>query len=67
MYVLNIFRKEQGSNINIAKQKQIESELDNLPPIEDLKISVPETSCELCGEVIVDSYNFVKMNECRRQ
>ncbi|KAL2737444.1 H/ACA ribonucleoprotein complex non-core subunit NAF1 [Vespula maculifrons] len=34
-----------------SKEKELKSELDDLPPIEDLKISVSENSCDLVGEV----------------
>ncbi|EFN69795.1 H/ACA ribonucleoprotein complex non-core subunit NAF1 [Camponotus floridanus] len=44
------------------KKKQIENEFDDLPPIEDLKINVPEVLCELLGEVdkIVEQLVIVK-------
>ncbi|KAL2719052.1 H/ACA ribonucleoprotein complex non-core subunit NAF1 [Vespula squamosa] len=34
-----------------SNEKELKSELDDLPPIEDLKISVSENSCDLVGEV----------------
>lgn len=48
-----IFRKKKGNTAGTAKKKkQTENEFDDLPPIEDLKISVPEVLCDLLGEVI---------------
>lgn len=35
------------------KPEKIKSELDGLPPVEDLMISVPEDNCDLLGEVIM--------------
>ena len=32
----------------------MKSELDDLPPIEDLKISVPEVLCDPLGEVFIN-------------
>ncbi|KAG7200310.1 hypothetical protein KM043_017774 [Ampulex compressa] len=44
-------RKGKG-NIKVqSKEKEIRNELDDLPPIEDLKISVPEVLCDPLGEV----------------
>ncbi|XP_047361944.1 H/ACA ribonucleoprotein complex non-core subunit NAF1 [Vespa velutina] len=34
-----------------SNERELKSELDDLPPIEDLKISVSENSCDLVGEV----------------
>jgi len=33
-------------------KENIQNELDNLPPIEDLQISVPEVLCNPLGKVI---------------
>lgn len=32
----------------------MKNELDDLPPIEDLKISVPEVLCDPLGEVFIN-------------
>lgn len=51
--MIYIFRKNKGNRASITKKKkQIENEFDDLPPIEDLKISVPEVLCDPLGEVI---------------
>lgn len=36
----------------------MKNELDDLPPIEDLKISVPEVLCDPLGEVYTYIYIF---------
>lgn len=52
-HIIYIFRKNKGNKASITKKKkQIENEFDDLPPIEDLKISVPEVLCDPLGEVI---------------
>ncbi|XP_011140407.2 H/ACA ribonucleoprotein complex non-core subunit NAF1 isoform X2 [Harpegnathos saltator] len=38
--------------MNTLKPVQIQSELNGLPPVEDLKISVSEVTCDLFGEII---------------
>lgn len=46
-----IFRKKERV-VNVSKKKNhIQNELDDLPPIEDLKISVPEVLCNPLGKV----------------
>ncbi|XP_072754144.1 uncharacterized protein [Anoplolepis gracilipes] len=56
------FRKKGNKANTIKKKKEIENELDDLPPIEDLKISVPEVLCDLLGEVdkVVEQLVIVK-------
>lgn len=51
--MIYIFRKKIENKAGIARRKkQIENdEFDDLPPIEDLKISLSEDKCELLGEV----------------
>lgn len=49
LYINYIFRKKGNNPKKIFKPK---SEFDDLPPIEDLKISVPEVLCDPLGEVI---------------
>ena len=44
-------KKGKGNNANARKNNEMKSELDDLPPIEDLKISVPEVLCDPLGEV----------------
>ncbi|XP_071575332.1 uncharacterized protein [Temnothorax nylanderi] len=49
---ITIIDKKKGSKANIAKkEKHIENELDDLPPIEDLQISVPEVLCNPFGKI----------------
>lgn len=42
------------NNIKRQKNNEIKNELDDLPPIEDLKISVPEVLCDPLGEVFMN-------------
>lgn len=42
------------NNIKKQKNNEIKNELDDLPPIEDLKISVPEVLCDPLGEVFMN-------------
>lgn len=44
-------KKSMKNNIKRQKNNEIKNELDDLPPIEDLKISVPEVLCDPLGEV----------------
>ncbi|XP_017882000.1 H/ACA ribonucleoprotein complex non-core subunit NAF1 [Ceratina calcarata] len=44
-------KKRTGSTRKGQKNNEVRSELDDLPPIEDLKISVPEVLCDPLGEV----------------
>ncbi|GAB1866232.1 H/ACA ribonucleoprotein complex non-core subunit NAF1 [Camponotus japonicus] len=56
-------KEKKGNKTSIVKKKkQIENELDDLPPIEDLKINVSEVLCDLLGEVdkIVEQLVIVK-------
>lgn len=45
------FRKGGSKTNTVKKGKHIQNELDNLPPIEDLQISVPEVLCDPLGKV----------------
>lgn len=45
------FRKKEGETNTAKKGKHIQNELDDLPPIEDLQISVPEVLCNPLGKV----------------
>lgn len=45
------FRKKEGEAQTVKKGKHIQNELDDLPPIEDLQISVPEVLCNPLGKV----------------
>lgn len=42
------------NSIKRQKNNEIKNELDDLPPIEDLKISVPEILCDPLGEVFMN-------------
>ncbi|KMQ97162.1 h aca ribonucleoprotein complex non-core subunit naf1 [Lasius niger] len=56
-------KKKKGNTAGTAKKKkQTENEFDDLPPIEDLKISVPEVLCDLLGEIdkIVEQLVIIK-------
>ncbi|KAL6422713.1 hypothetical protein ACFW04_010742 [Cataglyphis niger] len=56
-------KKNKGNRASITKKKkQIENEFDDLPPIEDLKISVPEVLCDPLGEIdkVVEQLVIVK-------
>ncbi|XP_031831082.1 uncharacterized protein LOC116426376 isoform X2 [Nomia melanderi] len=44
-------KRNKGRNAKEQKNNEMKSELDDLPPIEDLKISVPEVLCDPFGEV----------------
>ncbi|XP_060820043.1 H/ACA ribonucleoprotein complex non-core subunit NAF1 [Bombus pascuorum] len=44
-------KKGKENNVRRKKNNEIRTELDDLPPIEDLKISVPEVLCDPLGEV----------------
>ncbi|XP_076753035.1 uncharacterized protein LOC143424685 [Xylocopa sonorina] len=44
-------KKSKGNNVKQQKNNEMKNELDDLPPIEDLKISVPEVLCDPLGEV----------------
>ncbi|KAK9294885.1 hypothetical protein QLX08_010635 [Tetragonisca angustula] len=44
-------KRNKGNNEREQKNNEMKSELDDLPPIEDLKISVPEVLCDPLGEV----------------
>ncbi|XP_077280172.1 uncharacterized protein LOC143907339 isoform X4 [Temnothorax americanus] len=49
---ITIIVKKRGSKANTAKkEKHTENELDDLPPIEDLQISVPEVLCNPFGKI----------------
>ncbi|XP_071631931.1 uncharacterized protein [Temnothorax longispinosus] len=49
---ITIIDKKRGSKANTAKkEKHTENELDDLPPIEDLQISVPEVLCNPFGKI----------------
>ncbi|XP_024872594.1 H/ACA ribonucleoprotein complex non-core subunit NAF1 isoform X5 [Temnothorax curvispinosus] len=49
---ITIIDKKKGSKANTAKkEKHTENELDDLPPIEDLQISVPEVLCNPFGKI----------------
>ncbi|XP_011694258.1 PREDICTED: H/ACA ribonucleoprotein complex non-core subunit NAF1 [Wasmannia auropunctata] len=61
----NIDNRKKGSEAKPAKKKNdVENELDKLPPIEDLKISVPEDLCNPLGKIekIVEQLVVVKPN-----
>lgn len=53
--MLIVFREKEKKKTIIFKEIPVQSELDGLPPVEDLKISVPEVICESFGEVIMSS------------
>ncbi|XP_029159939.1 H/ACA ribonucleoprotein complex non-core subunit NAF1 [Nylanderia fulva] len=56
-------KKEKENKAGTLKQKkQIENEFNDLPPIEDLRISIPENKCDLLGEIenIVEQVVIVK-------
>ncbi|KYM95472.1 PREDICTED: H/ACA ribonucleoprotein complex non-core subunit NAF1 [Cyphomyrmex costatus] len=62
---VNINNRKKESEVNTSrKKKHIPNELDNLPPIEDLKISVPEVLCNSFGKIenIVEQLVIVKPN-----
>ncbi|CAL7943546.1 unnamed protein product [Xylocopa violacea] len=44
-------KKSKGNSVKQQKNNEMKNELDDLPPIEDLKISVPEVLCDPLGEV----------------
>ncbi|KOC65475.1 H/ACA ribonucleoprotein complex non-core subunit NAF1 [Habropoda laboriosa] len=44
-------KRSKGNKLREQKNNEIKNELDDLPPIEDLKISVPEVLCDPLGEV----------------
>lgn len=46
-----ILCRDRIKNKRQSNEKELKSELDDLPPIEDLKISVSENLCDLVGEV----------------
>lgn len=46
-----IFRKKESEAKTVKKGKHIQNELDDLPPIQDLQISVPEVLCNPLGKV----------------
>jgi len=46
-----IFRKKKSEVNTAKKEKHIQNELDDLPPIEDLQINVPEVLCNPLGKV----------------
>lgn len=48
------FRRDKGNNETEQKNNKMKSELDDLPLIEDLKISVPEVLCDPLGEVFTN-------------
>ncbi|XP_053990219.1 H/ACA ribonucleoprotein complex non-core subunit NAF1, partial [Hylaeus volcanicus] len=47
----NTNKKSKENNTKGRKHHEMKSELDELPPIEDLKISVPEVLCDPLGEI----------------
>nr|XP_003706701.1 PREDICTED: H/ACA ribonucleoprotein complex non-core subunit NAF1 [Megachile rotundata] len=47
----NTNKKSSKNNTKEQKNNEMKSELDYLPPIEELKISVPEVLCDPLGEV----------------
>lgn len=44
-------RKKRNEVNTTRKEKHIQNELDDLPPIEDLQINVPEVLCNPLGKV----------------
>ncbi|XP_070156100.1 H/ACA ribonucleoprotein complex non-core subunit NAF1 [Polyergus mexicanus] len=58
-------KKKKGNKAGIIKKKrQIENEFNDLPSIEDLKISVPEVLCDILGKIdkVVEQLVIVKPN-----
>lgn len=47
----NSNKKQTGTATRGQRNNEMKSELDDLPPIEDLKISVPEVLCDPLGKV----------------
>lgn len=45
------FRKNESKANTTKKTKYVQNELDDLPPIEDLQISIPEVLCNPLGKV----------------
>lgn len=48
------YRKGEKNNTKGQKSNEMKSELDDLPPIEELQISVPEVLCDPLGEVFIN-------------
>lgn len=60
--ILNDKQKKGDKAGTVRRKKQIENEFDDLPPIEDLKISLPKDKCDLLGEIekVVEQLVIVK-------
>ncbi|XP_032682995.1 H/ACA ribonucleoprotein complex non-core subunit NAF1 [Odontomachus brunneus] len=55
-------REKKKKKTIVFKEIPVQSELDGLPPVEDLKISVPEVICDSFGEItgIVEELAVIK-------
>lgn len=72
IFFILLFRNERNSRQKGSQEKESKGEFDNLPPIEDLKISVPEVLCDPLGEVLILSITphlplaQVRLGQCQK-